>query len=56
MKNEILKRVGISFVAALMTFLLLFTNLFYTWDKILLDEFCQTGTGAHGLYSDWRYR
>ena len=46
MKNEILKRFGISFIAALLTFFLLFTNLFYTWDKILLDELCQTGTGA----------
>lgn len=44
MKSERLKRFGIAFVAALLTFILLFTNFFYTWDKILLDNLCQTGT------------
>lgn len=43
MKKDLLKRLLISLTAGILTFLLLFTNLFYTWDKILLDGLCQTG-------------
>lgn len=48
MLNEMLKRVLSSLAAAVLTFLLLFTNVFYTWDKILLDSLCQTGTVPDG--------
>ena len=43
MKKEVLKRVLSSLAMSVLTFFLLFTNIFYTWDKILLDSLCQTG-------------
>lgn len=43
MKSDLLKRLIISLAAGILTFLFLFTNLFYTWDKIVSDGLCQTG-------------
>lgn len=43
MQKEILRRIGTTVLAFVITFLLLYTNVFYTWDKILLDTLCQTG-------------
>lgn len=43
MKSDLLKRLIISLVAGILTFLFLFTNLFYTWDKIVSDNLCQMG-------------
>lgn len=43
MKRDLLKRLFMSLAAGVLTFLFLFTNLFYTWDKMILDGLCQTG-------------
>lgn len=43
MKVDLLKRVGAALLAGMLTFLLLYFNVFYTWDKIVSDELCQTG-------------
>ena len=46
MKKEIFRKLLFSVAAGLLTFVCLFFNIFYTWDKILLDQLCQTGTVA----------
>lgn len=43
MTKDLLKRLASSLAVMALTFLLLFTNLFYTWDKIALDSLCQNG-------------
>mgnify|MGYP003308315520 CR=1 FL=1 len=43
MLNENFRKYGIPVVAFILTFVLLYTNVFYTWDKILSDAVCQTG-------------
>ena len=43
MQNENFRKYGIPALAFILTFVLLYTNLFYTWDKILSDAVCQTG-------------
>lgn len=43
MKVDLLKRIGAALLAGILTFLLLYSNVFYTWDKIVSDELCQTG-------------
>ncbi len=43
MKTDLIKRIGAAFVAAVLTFLMIYSNLFYTWDKIVSDTLCQTG-------------
>lgn len=43
MKVDLLKRVGAALLIGMLTFLLLYSNVFYTWDKIVSDELCQTG-------------
>jgi len=43
MLNENFRKYGIPVIAFLLTFVLLYTNVFYTWDKILSDAVCQTG-------------
>jgi len=44
MQNEKIRKIGMPVIAFLLTFILLYTNVFYTWDKILSDTLCQTGT------------
>lgn len=46
MKRNLLKQLSVSLAAGVLTFLFLFTNLFYTWDKMVLDGLCQTGDVA----------
>ena len=41
-----MKQVLISFGAGVLTFIFLFTNLFYGWDKLVSDTLCQTGEVA----------
>lgn len=43
MLNENFRKYGIPVIAFILTFVLLYTNVFYTWDKILSDAVCQTG-------------
>lgn len=43
MLNEKFRKYGIPVIAFVLTFVLLYTNVFYTWDKILSDAVCQTG-------------
>ena len=43
MLNEYFRKYGVPVIAFLLTFILLYTNVFYTWDKILADAVCQTG-------------
>ena len=43
MKVDLLKRVGAALIVGILTFLLVYFNVFYTWDKIVSDELCQTG-------------
>ncbi len=43
MLNEKFRKYGIPVIAFILTFVLLYTNVFYTWDKILSDAVCQTG-------------
>ena len=43
MLNENFRKYGVPVIAFLLTFILLYTNIFYTWDKILADTVCQTG-------------
>ena len=43
MLNENFRKYGVPIIAFLLTFILLYTNVFYTWDKILSDTVCQTG-------------
>ena len=43
MLNENFRKYGVPVIAFLLTFILLYTNVFYTWDKILADAVCQTG-------------
>lgn len=38
-----MKKYGISLLAFVLTFVLLYTNVLYTWDKIVADALCQTG-------------
>lgn len=43
MLNENFRKYGVPAIAFVLTFILLFTNVFFTWDKILSDAVCQTG-------------
>ena len=43
MKVDLLKRVGMALLISVVTFLAIYTDVFYTWDKIVSDELCQTG-------------
>lgn len=43
MKVDLLKRVGAALLISVITFLAIYSNVFYTWDKIVSDELCQTG-------------
>lgn len=43
MQKENFRKFGIPALAFVLTFVLLYTNVFYTWDKILSDKVCQTG-------------
>jgi adenylate cyclase len=41
-----MKKALVSFGMGVVTFLFLFTNLFYSWDKLVSDTLCQTGEVA----------
>ena len=43
MLNEKFRKFGVPAIAFALTFILLYTNIFFTWDKILSDTVCQTG-------------
>jgi len=43
MLNENFRKYGIPVVAFILTFVLLYTNVLYTFDKIVFDTVCQTG-------------
>ena len=43
MLNENFRKYGVPVIAFLLTFILLYTNVLYTWDKILADAVYQTG-------------
>ena len=43
MLNENFRKYGVPVIAFFLTFILLYSNVFYTWDKILADAVCQTG-------------
>ncbi|MBQ2900514.1 MAG: CHASE2 domain-containing protein [Agathobacter sp.] len=43
MLNQDFRKYGIPALAFVLTFILLYTNVFYTWDKILADAVYQTG-------------
>lgn len=43
MLNEKFRKYGVPVIAFFLTFILLYTNVLYTWDKILSDAVCQTG-------------
>ena len=43
MLKERVRKYGIPMIAFILTFVLLFFNILYTWDKILFDAVCQTG-------------
>jgi len=43
MLNEKFRKYGVPAIAFALTFILLYTNVFFTWDKILSDAVCQTG-------------
>lgn len=43
MLNEKFRKYGVPAIAFVLTFILLFTNVLFTWDKILSDAVCQTG-------------
>lgn len=43
MKIDLLKRVGMALLISVVTFLAIYMDVFYTWDKIVSDELCQTG-------------
>ncbi|MBR2046766.1 MAG: adenylate/guanylate cyclase domain-containing protein [Agathobacter sp.] len=43
MLNEKFRKFGVPALAFALTFILLYTNIFFTWDKILSDTVCQTG-------------
>ena len=43
MLNENFRKYGVPVIAFFLTFILLYTNVLYTWDKILSDAVCQTG-------------
>jgi len=43
MLNENFRKYGVPVIAFFLTFILLYTNVFYTWDKILADAVYQTG-------------
>lgn len=46
MKQNTIRQVVVSLVAGVLTFIFLFTNMFYSWDKSMLDVLCQTGEVA----------
>lgn len=43
MLNENFRKYGIPVIAFILTFVLLYTNVLYTFDKIVFDAVCQTG-------------
>lgn len=43
MLNENFRKYGVPALAFVLTFILLYTNVFFTWDKILADAVYQTG-------------
>ncbi len=43
MKRDRLKQILLSLLAGVVTFIVLVTNIFYGWDKFMLDTLCQTG-------------
>lgn len=43
MLNENFRKYGVPVISFFLTFILLYTNVFYTWDKILADAVYQTG-------------
>lgn len=43
MNKEVFKRLEAAFMAFALTFLFVYSNVFYTWDKIAADAICQTG-------------
>ncbi len=46
MNKDRLRQTILSLVAGVLTFLFLFSNIFYSWDKLVLDALCQTGEVA----------
>ena len=46
MLNEKFRKYGVPVLAFILTFILLSSNIFFTWDKILFDAVCQTGDVA----------
>ena len=43
MKKDFIRKYLTPLLAFILTFVFLYTNLFYTWDKIIADALCQTG-------------
>ena len=43
MLNQDFRKYGIPVLAFVLTFILLYTNVFFSWDKILADAVYQTG-------------
>jgi len=44
MQKENIRKIVMPILAFVLTFILLYSNVFYTWDKIMSDALCQTGT------------
>lgn len=43
MQKENIRKIVMPILAFVLTFIFIYTNVFYTWDKILSDALCQTG-------------
>ncbi len=46
MKQNGVRQILLSLAAGVLTFIVLFSNIFYSWDKLTLDALCQTGEVA----------
>ncbi len=44
MQKENIRKIVMPILAFVITFILLYTNIFFTWDKIVSDTLCQVGT------------
>lgn len=44
MQKENIRKIAMPILAFVLTFIFIYTNVFYTWDKIVSDALCQTGT------------